>query len=208
MVYRATLHVVRDIAQSAMDSGFELEELCVGGGWAVPYRPGDPELTPEDVADALRTWLPGSLRIAVEPGRALVARAGVAVYRVLSVKHGAGGTIIAVDGGMGDNPRPALYGAEYTALRAIDPLRTATGVARIVGRYCEEGDVLVDSARLSAVPGDLVVVPVSGAYQLSMASGYNLVPMPAVVMVSDGAARLVTRRATLRDLLARELQER
>ena len=113
---------------------------------------------------------------------------------------------LAVDGGLGDNMRPALYGARYYAAlpaRMAEPPMTVT---RIVGRYCESGDVLVDAVPLPEVaPADVVAVPVSGAYHLAMASNYNLVPRPAVVFVRDGEARLVRRRETLADLLAPEV---
>jgi diaminopimelate decarboxylase len=116
-----------------------------------------------------------------------------------------GETFLAVDGGMGDNPRPALYGATYHAALPERMTAQAEEQVRVVGRYCESGDVLVwDVALPRARQGDVLAVPVSGAYQLAMASTYNLVPRPAVVFVAEGRARLVQRRETLDDLLARE----
>lgn len=115
--------------------------------------------------------------------------------------------IVAVDGGMGDNPRPALYGAEYSPFPVTDACSSDCGPADVVGRYCEAGDVLARRVLLPAVaPGDLLCLPVAGAYQLAMASAYNLVPQPAAVMVGEGSARLITRRATIDDLLSRELR--
>jgi diaminopimelate decarboxylase len=184
-----------------------LQEVSVGGGWAVAYRPEDTTLDPETVATAVAPAFRAepAIRLAVEPGRALVARAAVSLYRVGPVKKVVKKRIIAVDGGMGDNLRPALYGAEYTALVDGRAFSNPIGVADIVGRYCEAGDVLVREALLPEVSrGDLLCVPVSGAYQVSMVSVYNLVPPPAVVMVANGKATLLTRRATVDDLLARE----
>jgi diaminopimelate decarboxylase len=144
--------------------------------------------------------------LAVEPGRALVARAGIAVYRVVAVKIRPDRRIVAVDGGMGDNPRPALYGARYTAISVADPMGDPAGHADIVGRYCESGDVLVRDVPLPTVrTGDLIAVPMSGAYQMAMASQYNLVPPPAAVLLSSGHAVLAVRRAVVDDLLARDL---
>ncbi len=146
-------------------------------------------------------------RLAIEPGRAIVGPAGVALYRVLAVKRTGEQTFVAVDGGMSDNPRPALYGARY-APRLIgrhsgaEP-RTAT----VVGRHCEAGDVLAADVELpgDVHPGDLLAVPVAGAYQQSMASGYNMVGRPPVVAVDDGAARLLVRRETLDDFRRRDI---
>ena len=195
--------------------GVVLAELDLGGGHAVAYRPGDHGLEPAAFADAVRRRLAERCsehrlavpRLAIEPGRAIVGPAGIALYRVLAVKQPVSGPpFVAVDGGMSDNPRPALYGARYTAWpigrHSTKPLRPA----RVVGRHCEAGDVLVPDARLPADvrAGDLLAVPVAGAYQLSMASGYNLVGRPALVGVHDGAERLLLRRETLDDILRRD----
>jgi diaminopimelate decarboxylase len=187
--------------------GLPVEEVSIGGGWAVPYRSGDPLLKPEDVAATVGECLRGrtGVRLAVEPGRSVVARSAVAIYRVGSVKRSEVGRIVAVDGGMGDNPRPALYGSAYTALPVNGATREADGQADVVGRYCESGDVLARNVPLPRVSaGDLLFMPVAGAYQLSMVSEYNRVPAPAVVIVSNGAARVISRRATVADLFARE----
>jgi diaminopimelate decarboxylase len=161
-------------------------------------------LRPEAVAAVLPQA--DDIRWTVEPGRALVARAGIAVYQVGAVKWRDGQRLIVVDGGMGDNPRPALYGARYTALvqGKIDALPCDS--ARVMGRYCESGDVLVRDVPLpETAAGDLLIVPVSGAYHLSMASTYNLVPVPPAVLVREGNHRPLTRRTTIEDLLAREM---
>ena len=196
--------------------GVELPELDLGGGHAVPYRFGEPGLDLPEFAARVTARLAEQCarhglrvpRLAVEPGRAIVGPAGVAVYRVLAVKHTMSGrTFVAVDGGMSDNPRPALYDARYTAAligRAAEgPLTDAV----VVGRHCEAGDVLVPQASLPADvrPGDLIAVPVAGAYHLSMASGYNLVGRPPLVAVVDGSARLLLRRETLDDFRRRDV---
>jgi diaminopimelate decarboxylase len=135
-----------------------------------------------------------------------LARAAVALYGVGSVKSSTTGRIVAVDGGMGDNPRPALYGARYTALSATRPLAPVVGLADVVGRYCESGDVLAREVPLPGVDeGDLICIPVAGAYQLAMASAYNLVAPPAAVLIDADGVTLVSRRATVEDLLARDL---
>jgi len=206
-IYQRAAQRLIEIAESVPGDISELE-LSLGGGWAVAYRPGDSFLEAERVAAALAPAFEAhdSYRAAVEPGRALVARAALAVYRVGSVKKRDGVRIVAVDGGMGDNPRPALYGTQYAAILPSRPLDEPVGPADIVGRYCESGDVLARDVLLPPVAGgDLVCIPVSGAYQLSMASTYNLVPQPAVISVRDGEARLLTRRATHDDLFAREI---
>lgn len=187
--------------------GFSVLEISLGGGWALPYTSADPVLPATDVARVLQPLFSGRpWRLAVEPGRALVARAGVAVYRVGSVKQVDGFRIVAVDGGMGDNPRPALYGARYSVLPATGPMRLSTGAADLVGRYCESGDVLASAVEIPDLrPGELVCLPVSGAYQLAMASTYNLVPVPAAVMTLLGNARLLARRSTLDDFFSREM---
>lgn len=146
-------------------------------------------------------------RLAIEPGRAIAAPAGVALYRVLSVKHTGPNMFVAVDGGMSDNPRPALYGARY-APRLIGRAATAGPVAAtVVGRHCEAGDILADDVLLpgDVRSGDLLAVPVAGAYQVSMASAYNLVGRPPVVAVHDGTARLLIRRETQEDLRRRDV---
>ena len=206
-VYRRAADRLIEIAKSVPGRHSALE-LSLGGGWAVAYRPGDPVLSAEGVAEALAGAFASHdcYQVAVEPGRSLVARSALAVYRIGSIKKRDGVRIVSVDGGMGDNPRPALYGARYAAMLPDRPLDVPVGPADIVGRYCESGDVLARDVLLPAtVTGDLVCIPVSGAYQLSMASTYNLVPQPAVILVCDGEARLLTRRATHDDLFAREI---
>ena len=140
------------------------------------------------------------------PGRALVAQSAVALYTVGSVKEIAGvRTYVSVDGGMGDNIRPALYGARYTAHAANHMNEIAAGRATLAGRYCEQGDILIDEVALPrVVPGDIIAVPVAGAYQIPMASNYNWIPRPAVVAARGGKARILRRRERIDDMLSCE----
>ncbi|TXS44302.1 diaminopimelate decarboxylase [Streptomyces sp. t39] len=195
--------------------GVVLHELDMGGGHGIAYRPGDATLDVTALARALRAELTESCtaarlpvpRLLIEPGRAVTGPAGIALYRVLAVKRTGARTFVAVDGGMSDNPRPALYGVRY-APRLIGRHSTAgPSTATVVGRHCEAGDVLAADAALPGDirPGDLLAVPVAGAYHLSMASGYNLVGRPPVVAVDKGRSRLLVRRETLADFQARDV---
>jgi diaminopimelate decarboxylase len=195
--------------------GFELRELSPGGGFGMRYTADDEPISPADVtraiADAVRsaaqTHSAALPSLTIEPGRSIVGPAGVAVYRVGSVKEIRGvRTYVAIDGGMADNIRPTAYGAKYTPLLANRMHEAATATVAVAGKYCESGDVLVRDAKLPLPRvGDLVAVPGSGAYHLSMASNYNLSLRPAVVVVANGQARLVRRRETYEDLLQAEL---
>lgn len=194
--------------------GIEIGEISPGGGLAVAYTPEQQEPSLDEYAAAVTDALAATVarsrlappRLVVEPGRAIVARAGIAIYRVGPRKLAPDGSVlVAVDGGMGDNPRPALYAAKYHAALIERLDEPPTEIARIVGRYCESGDFLAESVALpTARAGDLLAIPVSGAYHMSMASNYNFVARPAVYFVHDGVARLARRRETLADLLALE----
>ena len=185
------------------------QEISPGGGWDV----GAPGI--ETLARALHGSIERQLgacddglaapTLVLEPGRSIIARAGVAVYRTGTRKQTAGGiTYVFVDGGMGDNIRPALYGAAYNALaveRAFAPPEEAVCVA---GRYCESGDVLIEQVMLPRMhDGELLALPVAGAYALPMSSNYNMVPRPAVILVDEDGAQLMERRETVDDLLRR-----
>jgi diaminopimelate decarboxylase len=185
-----------------------LPELILGGGLGVAYTVGEeaPSITEwgSVLLDACASMGVRS-RVSVEPGRSIVAAAAVTLYSVGTVKGIPGiRTYIAVDGGMSDNPRPVLYGSGYEAFlpRAAAAERTAS--ARLVGKHCESGDVLIFDAALpeGVVVGDVIATAVTGAYGHSMGSNYNTVTRPAVVFVADGVARLVVRRETFDDLLA------
>ncbi|MFE5558316.1 diaminopimelate decarboxylase family protein [Streptomyces sp. NPDC056544] len=195
--------------------GVVLAELDMGGGHGIAYQPGEPALDLTTLARRMRAELIEGCaaagltvpRLVVEPGRAVVGPAGVALYRVLAVKHTGEKVFVAVDGGMSDNPRPALYGVRY-APRLIGRASTAgRRTATVVGRHCEAGDILAADVELPGDihPGDLLATPVAGAYQLSMASGYNLVGRPAVIAVHEGSARMLVRRETLEDFRSRDI---
>ena len=163
----------------------------------------------KDECDANSLSLP---YISIEPGRAIVGPTTTTLYRVGTTKDveldgGDSRRYISVDGGMSDNIRPALYGAEYLAIVANRlPLGNAVK-SRVVGKHCESGDIVIKEISLSAdiQPGDILAIPATGAYGYSMASNYNHVPRPAVVAVIDGAARLIVRREEISDLLALEI---
>jgi diaminopimelate decarboxylase len=147
-------------------------------------------------------------KVLVEPGRSIVAAAAVTLYTVGTVKEIPGvRTYVAVDGGMSDNPRPVLYGSGYEAFLPRAVLAERPRMVRLVGKHCESGDVLIESARVPADlrVGDIVATPVTGAYGHSMGSNYNKVARPPVVFVRDGHARLVVRRETDADLLTRDI---
>jgi diaminopimelate decarboxylase len=206
--YRETIRRVFEFAASV---GLELQELSPGGGFGVRYTPADMSLSPADVTRAIADTVCDAAQkagvplpaLTIEPGRSIIAPAGVALYRVGSIKTITGvRTYVAVDGGMADNIRPTAYGAAYTPFLANRLNDQPDATLAIAGKYCESGDVLVKDAVLPMPRvGDLVAVPSSGAYHLSMASNYNLSPRPAVVVVRQGNARLVRRRETYEDLL-------
>ena len=185
----------------------DLPELTLGGGLGVAYTNGETAPSMSEWADVLKratSAIPAEKKVFVEPGRSIVATAGLTVYEVGTVKSIEGiRTYISVDGGMSDNPRPMMYGSAY---EAFDPARTSadrTEHVRIVGKHCESGDIVIHDALVApnVQPGDLLVTPVTGAYGHSMASNYNKVPRPAVVFVANGAAREVVRRETYEDLV-------
>ncbi|GBD10502.1 Diaminopimelate decarboxylase [bacterium HR23] len=196
----------------AVQSGAPLEEFSPGGGFAIAYTREQTPPSPADYARAIATALREACarhrlplpRLIVEPGRAIVGPSAIALYRVGVVKEIPGiRTYVAVDGGMGDNIRPALYGARYEAVCATKLLQPPTTTVTIAGKYCESGDILVRDALLPPVePGDLIALPAAGAYCPSMASTYNLNGRPAIVLVSNGSARLIRRRETPQDLMA------
>ena len=184
-----------------------LPEITLGGGLGVAYTAEDTAPTMQQWADVLKratSALPAGIAVYVEPGRSIVAAAAITVYSVGTVKPIDGiRTYVSVDGGMSDNPRPMMYGSVY---EAFDPQRVAaprTARARIVGKHCESGDILILDAPIAegVEVGDLLATPVTGAYGYTMASNYNKVPRPAIVFVANGVARLVTRRETLDDLI-------
>ena len=219
--FREAARRLMDVHATLVQSG-PVPELNLGGGWGIDYTEADSALEPEDVADALAAIIADECsargipvpEIAVEPGRYIVGPPGFTLYRVGTIKPvsvdsedgtAATRTYVSVDGGMSDNVRPALYGADYTARLArtsdADPVLT-----RVVGKHCESGDVVVHDEYL---PGDvhrddLLAVAATGAYCWSLASNYNHVGRPPVVAVADGAARILVRGESVDDLLARD----
>jgi diaminopimelate decarboxylase len=181
----------------------------LGGGLGVRHNVDevipDPAAFAGDLLLHLRAQWTQRVRVMLEPGRSLVGQAGVTLYEVGVVKRTTGVAYAAIDGGMSDNPRPQLYGSRYEALlanRADDPV---TGTFAVAGKHCESGDVLIDAVELPEPRrGDLLAVPATGGYTLAMASNYNGVPRPAVVLVADGKATLIRRRESIDDLLAFE----
>ena len=214
---RVVLRLRADLAER---SGVLVDEVDLGGGYGIAYLPGEAALDPkrvakniaQSVAGVCRELGTGLPRFSIEPGRAIVGPAGLTLYTVGTVKpvtvsaeHGADftRTYVSVDGGMSDNIRPALYGAAYHAEVVGRSSGAETVLARVVGKHCESGDIVVHEVRLPADvrAGDLLAVAATGAYGRSMASNYNMLPRPPVVAVSDGASRVLVRRETEDDLL-------
>ncbi len=190
-----------------------LPELVVGGGLGVAYVNGEQAPTMAEWAASVRqacrdAGIAESVRVTAEPGRSIVAAAGITLYRVGTMKDVAGHrTYVSVDGGMSDNPRPVLYGSGYEAFAPREADAERPLPIRLVGKHCETGDVVVSEGfvPVDLGVGDILATPVTGAYGHSMASNYNKVPRPAVVFVADGAARTVVRRETLDDLVRLDL---
>ncbi len=232
------ISVLLDSAARLRDQhGIIIDEVSPGGGLGVPYTAEQP--TPDldayaaAIGDALEAGCAARglplLRLVIEPGRSLIARAGVAIYAVVASKQlpraeratahdepldlpsadarpSSAARYLHVDGGMADNIRPALYGARYTALLANRAAAPAEEIVHVAGRFCESGDVLLRNIALPrAAPGDLLAVAVVGAYTLSMASSYNLVPRPPMLLLGGERARLIQRGETYADLLARDV---
>ncbi|WP_445163818.1 diaminopimelate decarboxylase [Mycobacterium sp. Dal123C01] len=215
-LYGEAIHrMIAAMADIRAQHGVILTELNIGGGHAIPYVPGDRELELDELAVVIEDALDEACAaehfprptIVVEPGRAISARAGVTLYRVCSVKTQPGGrTFVAVDGGMSDNPRVSLYGAQYTVTLAnrhsLGPKQRVT----VAGRHCEAGDEIARDIELPVDlhPGDLLAVACTGSYHHNMASNYNMVCRPPLIAVKDGRARQLVRRETIADLLSRD----
>ena len=189
-----------------------VSELCIGGGLGVAYLNSEQAPSMAEWAATTRSacaeaGISATVRVTAEPGRSIVATAGMTLYRVGTVKVLGGlRTYVSVDGGMSDNPRPVLYGSGYEAFLPRAPAAARPLGVRLVGKHCESGDVLVENARLPSdlVVGDVVATPVTGAYGYAMASNYNRLGRPPVVFVANGQARVVVRRETIEDLLGLE----
>lgn len=214
--YGEAIEIVLEFASRHRDvAGFELRELSPGGGFAIQYLEDTPPPAVAEYAESIvgcyvqqldRRGL-GRPKLVIEPGRATVGRAGVALYTVGARKTIPGvRTYVSVDGGMADNIRPALYDSRYevaVANRLNDP---AEETITLAGKYCESGDILARDVILPALKaGDLIAMPAAGAYAPSMASNYNASLKPAIVLVENGSARLIRRRETYEDLLRCEI---
>jgi len=211
--YQLAIELVLHFAQRLTKKhNLKLGEFSIGGGFAVQYSL---DSSPPDVADyaraigerlndlipRLRLDYP---RLIIEPGRGIIAQAGVALYKTGAIKEIPGiRKYVCIDGGMSDNIRPALYGARYEAVAANKASETEREMVTISGKLCESGDILIRDARLAPVsPGDIIAVPVCGAYSIPMWSNYNALPRPAIIMVNEGQPRLVRRRESYEDLIS------
>ena len=218
MHFGASLMTVDWVAQFAArlrsELGWTPQLVDLGGGLGVRHVIEEPSFGIEEfvgglVGELRRAWHLQQLpepQLAFEPGRSLVSRAGITLYTVGGVKRAsAATTYVTVDGGMSDNPRPAMYNARYAALLASRADAEPDGAFAIAGKHCESGDVLIERVELPLPRrGDILAVPVTGAYTLAMSSTYNAVPRPAAVLVAAGEARLIRRRETVDDLLSLE----
>ena len=209
--YALGVEVVLNFLAQFKEEGLRLEQFSPGGGFAIGYvrdEPPPPIAAYAEViaANTLRQCEElgfGTPRLVVEPGRSIVGRAGVALYTVGGIKEiPTVRKYVSLDGGMGDNIRPAIYGSEYEAVLATRMSAPAQEVVTLAGKYCESGDVLVRDITMPRIQsGDIIAIPSSGAYAPSMASNYNLNGRPAMVMAKDGAARLIRRRETFADMM-------
>jgi diaminopimelate decarboxylase len=210
--YEMAINLVINFAREMKDKhGFSLSELSPGGGFAVKYTADQQTPGIDDYSEAITKAVSNLVekvdlpypKLIVEPGRAVVAQAGVALYTVGSIKEIPGvRKYVCVDGGMGDNIRPALYEARYEALVANKIGQDESTKVTVAGKYCESGDILARDVSLAPVSaGDIIAIPVSGAYSAPMSSNYNMIPRPAIALVKDGKARLIRKRETYKDLM-------
>jgi diaminopimelate decarboxylase len=199
-----------------MEIGFANEwHFSPGGGWGVAYH--EDELPQPDSNEYVHVIAENVIKgcksrglalphLHLEPGRSLVARAGVAVYKVGAIKRRGEKVWILTDGGMTDNPRHAMYGARYSCLTVSGPGEARSEKVSIAGPYCESGDVVIEDLLMPKIEvGELIAIPVSGAYHLSMSSNYNGARKPAVLWLEAGQVRVIQRRETIEDLMQRDL---
>jgi diaminopimelate decarboxylase len=211
----ATSIMMDFIAEIKKSSGYEIVELDMGGGFGIYYYPGDEPPAAEDWANAVMLTVESKAKelglttpmVIVEPGRSIAGPAGVTLYTAGSVKEVKGiRKYLAVDGGMGDNPRPALYGSKYTAIVANRANETTVEKISIAGKCCESGDMLIWDCDLPpVVAGDIIAVFATGAYNYTMSSNYNRLPRPAMVLVNNGSADLIIKRESYEDLIRNDL---
>ena len=207
--------MIRFIADIKRECGYEIRELNLGGGFGVKYTEYDREISYSaaiaEVARIVRSFCDehkiAMPRVILEPGRSLVAAAGATLYTVGSVKEIPGfRNYVSVDGGMPDNPRYALYQSQYTAVVANKATEARDYRATLAGRCCESGDLIGENMEMQkAERGDILAVLVTGAYNYSMASNYNRIPRPPVIMVKDGEARVAVKRETYEDIVRNDV---
>ena len=213
--YSIAIDTVLTFAAKFQGQGLDLREFSPGGGFAIGYVRSEPPPAIGDYAEVITSAVKdrcgdlgfGEPTLVIEPGRAIVGRAGVALYTVGVIKNiPTVRNYVSLDGGMGDNIRPALYDARYEAVVANRMSGGSQETVTLVGKYCESGDTLIRDISLPVMePGDVVAIPSSGAYAPAMTSDYNWNPRPAIVMVKDGNARLIRRRETYEDLMRRDV---
>jgi diaminopimelate decarboxylase len=192
-------------------TGHEFDELDIGGGFGIYYFPGDEPRQPSDWAKVASAAIEAKAvqyslrrpRLIVEPGRAIIGPAGITLYTIGSSKEIPGiRKYIAVDGGMTDNPRPALYGSKYLAVIANKASQKTTELVSVAGKCCESGDMLIWDTKLAPIePGDILAVFATGAYNYAMSSNYNRLPRPAMILVKDGKSYTILKRETYQDLV-------
>jgi len=209
--YAIAIDTVLTYLAQFKDEGLNLLEFSPGGGFAIGYVRDELPPAIADYAEVISTTLLkrstelgfGIPKLIIEPGRSLIGRAGVAIYTVGATKNIPSiRKYVSVDGGMGDNIRPALYESLYEAVSANKMMEEPTELVTLAGKFCESGDILVKDVNMPFMgPGDLVAIPASGAYAPSMASNYNLNPKPAIIMVKDGHSDLIRRRETFEDMM-------
>ncbi|MDO5707936.1 MAG: diaminopimelate decarboxylase [Andreesenia angusta] len=205
-----------DFAKDVKDkTGISIDSLNLGGGFGIYYteedRPMDLEKFLQRLCKEIRKKLDelelGDIKILIEPGRSIISNAGTTLYEIGGTKETYGGKdYIFIDGGMGDNPRPALYQAKYEGIIANKMNQNPSHKYTIAGKCCESGDIIIRDLELpEAEVGDLLAVSTTGAYNYSMASNYNRIPRPAVVFIKDGKGRIVVKRETYDDLIRNDV---
>ena len=209
--YAVATEVVLRFAADMREEGLEMREFSPGGGFAIAYTRDQEPPAIGDYANTIVSALTSNCdslglpapSLIIEPGRSIIGPAGVAVYRIGAIKDIPGvRKYVSVDGGMGDNIRPALYQAVYEVVVANKAGQDPSEMVTIAGKYCESGDLLASDITLPVVkPGDLLAIPAAGAYCPSMASNYNLNPRPPIVLVQDGRSRLIRRRESYQDMM-------
>ena len=213
--YQKAIQVAIKFASDMRDEGLTLYEFSPGGGFGIAYTKDDnpPSITEfayaitSEVISACKDFSLEHPKLLIEPGRSIIGPAGVAAYTTGARKVIPGiRTYLSVDGGMGDNIRPALYQASYEAVVANKMNNTSSDKVTIAGKYCESGDILINDVNLAPTePGDIIAIPATGAYCIPMSSNYNMSPRPCVVLVKGGSSRVIRRRETYEDLMASDV---